>query len=321
MGIPSSEEACCTRELSRSPVALLSALFWLASLAGCGTSEPLEATEPDQPGQRAQALCDGNGLSYNGLSYNGLSYNGLSYNGLSYNGLANSDFTGWFQGDPELADQVMLYTVRCALPAGEKLTYTDPQSSRSYTWDGSLGLAPGWASGAAPTAQEQQLISACLLAHTNKYLQHVAISVQGRDANGREIPTSSSELSEFSRREGCFFGNLFNGEGLYVGLDRGAFSLRESTSRACALMSSAGSSTSNCPPAVHLDSCATYCTLDSSLSYYKTCTLNGVSYLPLTTRLRPQDVFTCGDGVCQISESCGTSYQYYNCAADCGACP
>jgi hypothetical protein len=45
------------------------------------------------------------------------------------------------------------------------------------------------------------------------------------------------------------------------------------------------------------------------------------TYLPLTTRLRPQDVFTCGDGQCQISESCGTSYQYFNCRPDCDACP
>jgi hypothetical protein len=325
MGIPSSEEVCCTRELSRSPVALLSALFWLASLAGCGTSEPLEATAPDQPGQRAQELSTDNGLSYNGLSYNGLSYNGLSYNGLSYNGLSynglsSADFAQWFQGDPELAAQLMLYMVRCAVPAGQTRTYTDPQSNRAYTWDGGLGLAPGWASGKPATEPEQQIISACLLAHLNKYHQHVAISVQGRDASIQEIPTSSGEHSEFSRREACFFGNLFNDEGVYVGLDRGAFNQRESTSRACALMSSASGSTSNCPPVIHIESCSTACTLDSSLNYYKTCTLNGISYLPLTTHLRPQDVFTCGDGVCQISESCGTGYQYDNCGADCGAC-
>jgi hypothetical protein len=177
-----------------------------------------------------------------------------------------------------------------------------------------------WSSGTPPTQQEQQIISACLLAHTNKYLQHVAISVQGRNANGQEIPTSSSELSEFSRHEACFFGNLFNGEGLYVGLDRGDFIVGESTSRACALLPSTGVGTSNCPPAVHIGSCSVACTLDMSLTSYKTCTQNGITYLPLTTRLRPQDVFTCGDGVCQISESCGTGYQYYDCGVDCSAC-
>ncbi|MFL5350407.1 MAG: hypothetical protein ACJ8AT_37020 [Hyalangium sp.] len=321
MGTPSAVPGCLTRESSRSPRAALAALICLAGLAGCNTSEPVESASPDSLDQRVQELSDDNGLSYNGLSYNGLSYNGLSYNGLSYNGLSSANFSTWFQGNPALADQVMLYIVRCAMPAGQTLTYTDPQSNQTYTWAGGLGLAPSWSSGTPPTVQEQQVITACLLAHTNKYRQHVTISVQGRDANSKEIPTSSTELTDFSRREACFFGNLFNGEGTYVGLDRGDFSTRESTSRACALMPSAGSSTSNCPPMVHIGSCASACTLDGSLTYYKTCTKNGTTYLPLTIRLRPQDVFTCGDGTCQISESCGTGYQYYSCGADCGACP
>ena len=41
-------------------------------------------------------------------------------------------------------------------------TDTDPITGQRYTWYGSLGLAPGWASGASPTMAEQQIITAYL---------------------------------------------------------------------------------------------------------------------------------------------------------------
>ena len=49
--------------------------------------------------------------------------------------------------------------------------------------------------------------------------------------------------------------------------------------------------------------------------------MNGIQYKVLTTRLRPSDVYTCGDGVCQVSEHCGTGQTADNCGLDCGPCP
>jgi len=319
-----SEEGRRTREGFRaggSPGALLAGVLWLTSLSACNPAEPGEF---EQFGQLSQAVhtdngLSYNGLSYNGLSYNGLSYNGLSYNGLSYNGLSSAAFEAWFTQDPNMADQVMLYLVRCALPAAQTLTYTEPSSSQSYTWTGGLGLAPGWASGAALTVAEQQIITACLAAHTNKYQQHVPISVLGHDAEGNTIPWTQEELAEYSEREACFFGNLFTDEGVYAGSDRSSHNITESTSRACSITPNA-SNPSNCPPLIYGGPCMSFCTRDASRTHYTSCTLNGVTYVPLTTRLRPQDIFTCGDGVCQISESCGTGHQYNNCRADCGPC-
>jgi hypothetical protein len=66
--------------------------------------------------------------------------------------------------------------------------------------------------------------------------------------------------------------------------------------------------------------CGLFCTLDASLTYYTSCTYNGVTYQPLTTRMRPADVYRCGDGVCQRTESCGVGVNYNNCSLDCGAC-
>ena len=40
----------------------------------------------------------------------------------------------------------------------------------------------------------------------------------------------------------------------------------------------------------------------------------------MTTRLRAQEIVVCGDGICQPSESCGSSNRYDDCALDCGPC-
>ena len=40
----------------------------------------------------------------------------------------------------------------------------------------------------------------------------------------------------------------------------------------------------------------------------------------LLKRLREADVYRCGDGVCQFTESCGNGTQYDNCRSDCGRC-
>jgi hypothetical protein len=315
-----SVEGCRTRGLPRSGPSLrilAVTVLSLAGLAGCG---PIEPGESEGLSQQSQEERSENGLAYNGLAYNGLAYNGLAYNGLAYNGLANADFEAWFREDRNLADQVMTYVVRCAMSADQTLEYTDPTTNQTYTWTGSLGLTPGWASGEPANTREQQLITACLAAHVNRHLQHVLFSLRGRDADRNEIPTGPTELAEFSQREACFFGNLFTGEGIYVGSDRRLFNVWESTSRACSLWPGPGNNPSNCPPMIHVGSCPESCTLEPAGGFYRSCTYNGVSYMPLTTRLRPADIFVCGDGVCQISESCGTGLQYNNCAADCGTC-
>jgi hypothetical protein len=66
--------------------------------------------------------------------------------------------------------------------------------------------------------------------------------------------------------------------------------------------------------------CSTYCTLDPTATFFESCTWNGKSYRPLTTRLRPAEIYTCGDGVCQVSERCGTRTEWWQCK-DCGPCP
>ncbi|WP_434301614.1 hypothetical protein [Corallococcus exiguus] len=297
------------------------ALFCLAAaLVGCGA--PIdEATEV--MGQSPDALVSSNGLTVNGLTVNGLTVNGLTVNGLTVNGLtvnglSTNAFQTWFHQDPATAEMVMRYVVRCSMAAGMTLTYQSPSTGKSYLWDGSLGLAPGWAGGQPASVAEQQVVSACLAAHANKYGVHVNISVLGRDAVGGTMPYSSDELSTFNEKEACFFGNLFTGEGTFAANDGAYLDYDESTVRTCGL--SSWSDTTACTPMKHVGACRYYCTLDATRTYYTRCTYNGVNYRPITTRMLPQDIYRCGDGVCQLTEKCGGSNTADSCAADCGPC-
>jgi hypothetical protein len=286
---------------------------------GCGPApSPAERAVSEQGLSGLNGLSP-NGLSMNGLSMNGLSMNGLSMNGLSMNGLSTSAFSTWFNKDVALGDLVMQYLVRCAVPAGQSRTFTNPTTHVAYTWAGAFGLAPGWAAGAAATTAEQQVITACVASHVNKFGVHISISVQGKGSTNVAIPLESNELTTYSVKEGCFFGNLFNGDGVFVGQDHAPWDQRYSSARACALDYTYGPSP-DCSPLVVVGDCASSCTLDASGNFYASCTYGGKCYKPITTRLRSQDIYRCGDGTCQFTEDCGWGSDWDSCRSDCGTC-
>ncbi len=294
-------------------------LVVLGTGCGPGAREPSPA---DPPATREQGALSYNSLSFNGLSFNGLSFNGLSFNGLSFNGLSSQEFSAWFDMEPALADEVMRYVVRCAVPAGQTRSYTDPETSTEYTWAGLLGLAPGWAGGAPATVAEQEVISACLAAHANPFGVSVPISVLGRDGAGTEIPASEEELATFAWPESCFFGNLFQGQGVYAGSQNPPLDATQSTTRACAVVDGSGVPRMTCAPLTYVGRCSDVCTPEGTAGLTLTsCTAGGLAFQPLTTRLRAAELAVCGDGTCQVTESCGASNTYNACAADCGACP
>jgi hypothetical protein len=302
----------------------VAALAIAASVAACGPG----ATAPDLGVARA-ALVAPNGLSPNGLARNGLARNGLARNGLARNGLARNgllslDFQSWFDEDAATSAAVMTYLVRCAAPAGQTYSFTSPTTGVTYRWSGALGLALGWASGLEATVPEEQVITACLAAHVNKYGMHVEMSVLGQSAAGVPIAVGATELSTFSQREGCFFGNLFEDEGVYTGLDHPIWDKSFSSARACAFDILGIGPSADCPPINNVGPCGLICKKDPTGTWYTSCGtwVNGAwrSYLPLTTRILPADVYQCGDGACQFTEQCGTGTTPDSCQADCGAC-
>ncbi|MEP6861524.1 MAG: hypothetical protein ABJE66_12935 [Deltaproteobacteria bacterium] len=296
----------------------------LIALAGClETGEPVTSTAADDlSSENGLSL---NGLSLNGLSLNGLSLNGTSLNGLSLNGLdlglATTTFATWFHADPTNSAAQVAYIVKCAKPTGQNLTWKDPATGTTYTWPGELGLAPLWTNRAMTTA-EQQVMSACMVAHANKYGVHVPIAVEGRTAAGTVIARAANELTTYSVREAAFFGNTATGEGAFVCLDHTAWLPQYSSPRACALdMAQVGETSPVCPPIVFAGACSSICTADATKTYYTACKWNNKTYLPLVTRLQLSSFYSCGDGVCQISEHCGTGTIASSCKADCGVCP
>ena len=303
-------------------VGVLLAVVCLTVGPGCGPSEDL----PEAPGTVEQAAASSNGLSFNGLSFNGMSSNGLSFNGLSFNGLSSqglssSQFAAWFQTNPALADMVMRYVVRCAVPAGQLRSYRNPLTGTTHAWAGVLGLAPDWAQGQRATTAEQQVVSACLAAHTTTSGNTMALSVLGLNGRGQVIPYSSLELTGFAEHEACFFGNLFTDEGIYVASDQGPLRGSRSSPRGCALSPGPFQRVEeNCPPIVPLTSCDAYCDSNLLKPYRSRCTYQGRSYRPITTRLRTADVCHCGVGGCQSTESCGRGTRYNSCLSDCGPC-
>jgi len=143
-----------------------------------------------------------NGLRIvNGLSIvNGAtSVNGLRIvNGLSTTGLASS--TG-LMTTADGRTQVK-YLVRCALPATSSITKKD-QYGTSYTFQGLLGMAPQWETGACDqTCQED--VSACMLAHLNTAGIHVPLWIV---ANNPVVGWGQDP--DFPNQEGAFFGNVF----------------------------------------------------------------------------------------------------------------
>jgi hypothetical protein len=317
--------------LPRRPFAAAAALLAAAALA-CGpqSSGVIETAGPAFASS-LQAVCvnvkQNTQLSASARSSglaveNGVCQNGLATIGLLPTSPTGAAFTAWFNQDVPSSEAVMPYLYSCAAPAGQTVTWKNPATGVSYTWTGALGLAPGWASGFPSTTLEQQAVTACLGALVNKYGVHVPLAVEGRTAAGTRIALSPDELSTYSVREGCFFGNLFNGDGVFVGLDHPSWGAGTSSARACALDPSFDGSSVDCPPLYQVaGQCSSICKLDLTGTYYTSCTWQGKTYSrPIATRLRPADIFHCGDGVCQFTESCGSGTSAGSCAADCGPC-
>ncbi len=164
--------------------------FW--SAAGCTESmAPDTATETGAATTTENGMAEINGLSsYNGLNSN----NGLNtYNGLnSFNGLM-STFPGRITTS---------YLVKCALPAGRSIKKQD-QYNAWYTYQGAVGVGPGWEAGACDAAC-QQAISACMMAHVNTAGVHIPLWL---DSPATSIGWGQS--ATYPNQEGTFFGNIF----------------------------------------------------------------------------------------------------------------
>ncbi len=221
-----------------------------------------------------------NGIASNGIASNGLApgagTNGLAALGLSSAGLASPAFEAWFARDAAYGDMVMKYLAQCALPADATLSFA--HAGKTYAWTGVFDLAPAWSAGASISAAEQELVSACLAAHTNPQGKHVQISVRGYRADGSAIPVTREEAAGFTFREASYFGNLFDGSGVFVAPERDVMDPAVSTPRGCAAERGVPGA---CGSMGQAGMAADRCEVGADGATYGACSVNGRAFRPL----------------------------------------
>jgi hypothetical protein len=134
-----------------------------------------------------------NGLgSINGVN---LAAGMASQNGIGENaGLMTSDS----------GREVVKYLAKCALGANDTLVKKD-QSGTSYTFAGSLGLAPQWKDSVTGSCNQActEAMSACMMAHINTSGVHIPLWMVGPESS-----VGWGQSPWFPTREGTFFGQM-----------------------------------------------------------------------------------------------------------------
>jgi hypothetical protein len=97
----------------------------------------------------------------------------------------------------------MQYMTGCALGPGQSITFTI--AGLPYTFSGDIGVAPSLIT-EVPTQDDQERVTACLMARTNALGRHVTISISGA---GNTIPSDPGESSLYPIYEGTYMGNIF----------------------------------------------------------------------------------------------------------------
>jgi len=100
--------------------------------------------------------------------------------------------------------ELMKYVAICALPSDQTLVIG------SDRFDGFYGLAPGWATTGCGDIACQRWVSACLLAHANKFGTPVQISLRSDAVSAFAL--AAQQLAGFTYQEAAFYGNVFQRE-------------------------------------------------------------------------------------------------------------
>lgn len=203
------------RIVIRAVLSATAAMIAMAALPGCAVEE---GQEHGAVASSQDALRTGNGLNLkNGLRFdNGLRLqngellsHGLAVgHGLSIDhGLATeqglSSTTGFLTS--EAGQELITYMVECTLPLGRSITKNDPVHGGTITFDGYVGLAPQWETGAC-NQDCQQWVSACLLARSNALGRSISIELV---ADHPAIGTRRTQPFIYLFEEAGFHGNLF----------------------------------------------------------------------------------------------------------------
>jgi hypothetical protein len=177
-----------------------SLLVLVGSLSSCA-----QVSDDESPVASVRSnLHSDNRLALNRLALNRLALNRLALNRLALNGVIADGGAARELLATEDGRELLRYVVQCAFEDDDVLR--GAVNGQSYEFPGLLGLVPKWSE--KPLAEaEQQIMSACLLAHVNALGVPVAISVRARDV----VSSTEEERQAYPVYEGTFFGQLFDG--------------------------------------------------------------------------------------------------------------
>lgn len=133
---------------------------------------------------------------------NGASYDGI--NGPHYAPPSGSGLEQWIDEDPVMRKRILRYLVECALPAGVEVQLLY-RGTLEVIGTGVAGLAPGLQSGPM-NREEQEKVSACLLARVNVNGEVVPLSMLGPMQGFNTL--TAADLP-YGKMDGGYFGNLF----------------------------------------------------------------------------------------------------------------
>lgn len=139
------------------------------------------------------------------ISFNALAPAALLDNGDALSALAGGPLDGAATElvDSEDGRMLLSYVARCALEAGDSVTFPRPNAP-DLVFTGLVGIAPGWM-GSSLNGTGQRLMTACLMAHVNALETQVPISV--RSARLGTAPLVERLL--FPAQEMAVYGNYF----------------------------------------------------------------------------------------------------------------
>jgi hypothetical protein len=236
---------------------VLGAALLAAGGGACGGAT--DATDTQASSALGENALTANALTANALTANALTANALTANALTANALTANALTANALRDP-LSRQFLKYVVSCALDDGQSLSVA--VDGVTYTFDGSLGLAPEWGGRRGSCDGScQRWVSACVLARVDFLGVKREISIRG---DNDALKPDWHEMHDYPVREAAYFGNLFvDGKPRYLCLSPG----ESEDERVC------GPTLANCPMTV-VGSCDDACD-HAPFRAYKDCSDSG----------------------------------------------
>jgi hypothetical protein len=183
------------------------AVMTLAMLAQVACTQP--DTDPEEVAETQQGIVTANAVTANAVTANAVTANAVTANALlahalTTDALATNTLVKNALTDP-LARELLTYVVSCALPEDEQISVS--VQGVTYTFSGSLGLAPEWGQQCGSCDSEcQSWVSGCVISRLDYLGESLDISIRGKKSG---LHSNHDEREDFPNIEATYYGNIF----------------------------------------------------------------------------------------------------------------